>query len=400
MRKLVFALSVLLLCLLAVPAATFAQGEGIIEGQVMNGTADAPPDSVAGLEVALYRMSGESGELVTTTVSDGEGRFRFEDLPTDEDIVYVFELEYQDIFYGAQSSFPAGDTILHVVATIHETTSGDDSIAVERHHLIVDFESDAVVLRELYIFDNASDRIYVGQEGATLRFYLPDGAADLSFGDTETAADVIETSEGFAYTRRLPPGQTQILYSYSVPYDGTELTLRRTILYPTANLDLLVANVGVQAETAQLSYSGLTSTGDESYMHFGGTDLPADTTIELRISGGSQGAPVPALPGSSLIVALRQAAPAIAVALAILGALLPFVQLRLGKAAPAITGEGSVPGQEEPATRDADLGAEEDELLRLMADLDDAYAEGLLQEQAYRQLRDKMKSRLRKIGAE
>jgi 5-hydroxyisourate hydrolase-like protein (transthyretin family) len=400
MKKLVFPLSMLLLCLLVVPTVTIAQGEGIIEGQVMNGTADAPPESVVGLEVALYQVIDESSELLTTAISDSEGRFRFEGLPTDEDIVYVFELEYQGIVYGAESSFPAGDTILHVVATIYETTSNDDSIAVDRHHLIVDFASDMVILRELYIFDNISDRIYVGEEGATLRFSLPDGATDLTFGDAEIAADMIKTDEGFASIRRVPPGQTQILYSYSVPYDGTELTLRRTILYPTASLDLLVANVGVQAETAQLAYDGLTATGDDSYLHFGGTDLPADTTMELRLSGAPQGAAVPALPGSSLIVALRQAAPAIAVGLAILGALLPLVQLRVRKGRAAIPAEGTRPDSEEPARKDAELGAEQDELLHLMADLDDAYAEGLLKEQAYRQLRDKMKKRLRKIRAE
>ena len=120
----------------------------------------------------------------------------------------------------------------------------------------------------------------------------------------------------------------------------------------------------------------------------------------MRLSGAPQGAAGPALPGSSLIVGLRQAAPAIAVALAILGALLPFVQLRLRKGPSATGGEESVLDQEEPATKDVELGAEEDELLRLMADLDDAFAEGLLQEQAYRQLRDKMEKRLRKIRAE
>jgi 5-hydroxyisourate hydrolase-like protein (transthyretin family) len=394
MKRPILLLSVLLLCLVAAPAVVVAQGEGVIEGQVMNGTADAPEDSVASLEVALYQVTDGSTELVTTTVSESDGRFRFQGLSTDEDILYRFELEYQGIVYGAESVFPSGDTVLHVVATIRETTSSDDLIVVDRHHLILDFASDAAFVRELYIFNNVGDRIYVGEEGTTLRFSLPDSAADVAFADSETAAEFVMTEEGLAYVRRAPPGETQVLYSYSVPYDGRELTLRRGTLYPTSNLDLLAANVGVQVETAQLTYDGLTAAGDDTYLHFAAEDVPAETAIELRLSGAPHSAA--ALPSmeSSLVAALREAAPAMAVGLALLGALLPFAQLRLRRARP----EAGTPGAGAKAEIVEEAGVETDtqreELLRLIADLDDAYEEGLLNEEAYRQLSDKMKKRL------
>lgn len=394
MKKLIPLLSVLVLCLLAAPAVVVAQDEGIIEGQVMNGTADAPEESVAGLEVALYRVIDESRELMTSTISDGGGRFRFEGLATDADIVYRFELEYQGIVYGAEGAFPSGNTVLHVVATIDETTSSDDSIVVDRHHLILDFASDAVILRELYIFNNVGDRIYVGEGGTTLRFSLPDNAADVSFADSETGADFVVTEEGLAFMRRVPPGETQILYSYSVPYDGRELMLRRGTLYPTGNVDLLVANAGVQVETAQLTYDGLMAAGDDTYLHFGAADVPADTPIELRLSGAPQsGSALPSVE-SSMMVALREAAPAIAVGLALLGALLPFAQLRLAKGRRGVGTPGPTPVAEASERGDVGTDAQREELLRMIADLDDAYAEGLLNEEAYRQLSDKMKKRL------
>jgi 5-hydroxyisourate hydrolase-like protein (transthyretin family) len=394
MRTRILALCVLLLCLLFVPAVSVAEEEGIIEGQVMNGTADAPADSVAGLEVTLYEVSDDSLELVATTISDGDGRFRFEGLATDADRAYRFELEYQGIVYGAQSSFPLGDTILHVVATIHETTSVDDSLFVDRHHMILDFDSNAVTVRELYIFDNTGDRIYVGEEGTTLRFSLPDNAGDLAFGDVETEAGMVATEEGFASTRRIPPGQTQVLYSYSVPYDGNHLTLRRTILYPTGNVDLLVPSTGVQVETGQLAYDGLTTAGDDTYLHFYGVDLAPDTAIEIGLSGSPQGAAVPLSSASPLLVAVREAAPAIALGLALLGGFLPFLQLRMRKRGAALPAESEVSGPEAPET-EVESDADREELLRLIADLDDAYAEGLVKEKAYRQLRDKMKRRLK-----
>jgi 5-hydroxyisourate hydrolase-like protein (transthyretin family) len=399
MRTRIFALCALLLCLLLAPAVLIAEEEGIIEGQVMNGTADAPSDSVAGLEVELYELTENSAEPVATTISDDDGRFHFEGLATDADLAYMFELEYQGIVYGAQSSFPVGDTILHVVATIHETTSSDDSLVVDRHHMILGFDSDVVTVRELYIFDNAGDRIYVGEEGTTLRFSLPDNAGDLDFGDVEMEASMVATEEGFASTRRIPPGQTQVLYSYRVPYVGSPLTLRRTILYPTGNVDLLVPSTGVQVDTEQLAYDGLTTAGDDTYLHFYAVDLARDTTIEIGLSGSPQGAAVPLSSASPLLVAVREAAPAIALGLALLGGLLPFLQWRMRKRGAALPVESEVSGSE-AAEMEVELGVEQEELLRLIADLDDAYAEGLVKEKAYRQLREKMKKRLRSERAE
>jgi 5-hydroxyisourate hydrolase-like protein (transthyretin family) len=394
MKRLTLLFSVLLLCLLAAPAVVLAADEGIIEGQVMNGTEGAPEDSVAGLEVALYRWVGESKELVTTTISDEDGRFRFEDLPTGEDIVYRFELEYQGIVYGAESAFPAGDTILHLVATIHEITSSDESIVVDRHHMILDFDSDVVVFREFYIFNNVGDRIYAGEDGITLRFSLPSNATDIAFDDAETGSDFVVTQEGLAFIGLVPPGEKQILYSYSVPYDGGQLVLRREILYPTSNLDLLAANIGVEVEAAQLTYEGLTAAGDDTYLHFQATDVAEGTVVELQLSGAAGG--TAALPSmeSSMVAALRQVAPGVAVVLALLGVLVPFAQLRLRKVRPEAATPGGLFQAEIPEAAGVETDAQHEELRRLIADLDDAYAEGLLTEEAYRQLSDKMKKRL------
>ncbi|MGB9301518.1 MAG: hypothetical protein WCD51_13130, partial [Anaerolineae bacterium] len=135
MRKLPLLLPAVLLWLVTTPAV-LAQGEGIIEGQVANGTAGAPPESVAGLEVTLYEVADGAAELMATTTSDGDGWFRFEGLATEPDRSYRFQLEYEGIVYGAVSGFPADDTLLRVAATVYETTASDSNIAVDRHHVI------------------------------------------------------------------------------------------------------------------------------------------------------------------------------------------------------------------------------------------------------------------------
>jgi hypothetical protein len=104
---------------------------------------------------------------------------------------------------------------------------------------------------------------------------------------------------------------------------------------------------------------------------------------------------VPLSSVSPLLVAVRGAAPAIALGLALLGGLLPFLQLRVGRRESELPAEGEVSEPEAAAETEVESDADREELLRLIADLDDAYAEGLVKEKAYRQLRDKMKKRLR-----
>jgi hypothetical protein len=387
MRKLTLLLAAVVLCFVITPGV-FAQGEGIIEGQVTNGTAGAPPESVAGLEVTLYEVVGGSPVLLVTTTSDADGWFRFEGLATEPGLSYRFQLEYEGIVYGAVSGFPAGNTLLRVAATVYETTASDSNIVVDRQHVIVDFGTGSALFQELYIVNNTGDKIYVGEGGATLRFSLPDGAADLSFSDAETEAHTVETDGGLAFVRPVMPGQSQVMYSYDLPYDGTALTVSRRVVYPTGSLDLLVASSGVQVESPGMVYQGLSGGGETSYLHFGAENLPGETVIQLQLSGSPQGVGAPAIGRPSWSRVLQEFGPRIALALGLLGALLPFAQLRWRRR-PELAAEAEV-----------DPTAQRGELLHLIADLDDAFAEDRLDEESYHQLRGKMKERLRDIWTE
>jgi hypothetical protein len=129
-------------------------------------------------------------------------------------------------------------------------------------------------------------------------------------------------------------------------------------------------------------------------MHVSAENVLADTAIDLRVSGAPQGSVAIPSMESAIVADLRDAAPAMAVGLAVLGALLPFAQLRLRKRRPEATEPGIVPHAETLEEAGVETDAQREELRRLIADLDDAYAEGLLTEEAYLQLSDKMKKRL------
>lgn len=399
MRKVAILASI---CIVALPiglSVVGAEGQGIIEGQVVNATPDAAPESLAGLEVRLYVLAADTEELAGSTVTDQDGRFRFDGLGTDIDLTYRFELQYEGITYDGQGTFPAKEAILRVVATIYETTENDEAIEVQRHHTIVDFGADTLTVKEMYVFNNTADTIYVGDEGLTLRFALPADATNLSLADPQSELNTMETDKGFASLLPVAPGQTQVLFSYTLPYDDSHHALVRRILYPTTTFDLMIPDVGVQVRSEDLSYLGLTGGEETSYLHFQGQDLTPQSQIEIRFSGAPQTAGQPVLATSPPRFGLEDVSRWIALGLALLGGALALLQVYFRNRSPEVR-KGTPSAGTTPSPAHPDLGAERQELLQLIADLDDAFSQGQIARDAYQQLRTNMKRRLVNMGPE
>jgi hypothetical protein len=277
---------------------------------------------------------------------------------------------------------------LHLVITVHETAASDQSILVDSHHIIVDFANDALLLQEMYILHNTGDTTYVGTEHATVRFSLPEDAANVTSRDPQTESRLVRTQDGLALTRPVKPGQSEVAYSYGVPYDGSQTALSWLVLYPTRHVDVLVANVGIQVDSQKLEYQGLTAGDETSYLHFGAEDLSVGAEADLLISGAAPGAAVPVPASQSWSQGLQEVGPMMALTMGLLGALLALAQLRWGR-------------RSEPLARQAiEPSAHRDELLQQIADLDDAFTEDRLDQQAYEQLRARMKQRLRDVWTE
>jgi 5-hydroxyisourate hydrolase-like protein (transthyretin family) len=393
MKKLALLASICLPLILNGRNGVAAQGQGIIEGQVVNGTAEASPQSVAGLEVVLYTLNAEGQEFKANTTTDEEGRFHFEGLDTNAEHSYRFQLDYQDITYSGESAFPRGETVLPIMATVYETTRSDEAMVVNRHHVITDFAADALIIQEVYVFDNTADRIYVGEEQSTLVFSLPADATDPTLDDPRLESNTIETDEGFASRLPVAPGESQVLFSYTLPYDGRDRTLVRKILYPTSNFDLMIADVGVQGESPQLAYRGLKGGEETSYLHFGGQDLLPNSEIQIRLSGTPQLMRRALSLEPSLGLRLQGISAWIALSLALLGAVTPFTEVYLRARSQKAKNAG-LSRVQTIAHAGSKSQVQRQELLQLIADLDDAFADGRITEEAYQELRKSMKGRV------
>jgi len=374
-----FLLRVLLfLFLFALTPAVSAQG--VLVGQVINGTQGAPRDSVAGLTVTLHLVDQEDEETSLTTITDEEGRFRFSELTLEEGTTYWLLVEYEGITYGggAESLEEISEPFL---VTVYETTRSDASIKVALDHLIVSFEPGALAVEEYYLFSNTGDRVYIGREdGTTLRFPLPPGADKIEFASQRVQANALPWEEGVASTLPVAPGESEVSLTYSLPLEGPDYSFVRRLAYSTEGFIFLIEDIGAEVQSDQLTPEE-SSQGDILLVGealFGGEVRVEITNIAQKIAR-----PAPSSPPS---LGLQGLSPWLILASAALGlALASGFGLAWGRA-------GHLPAE-------LNLALEEERvrLLRSIAELDDAYTRGTIPEKEYHARRAEKKARLWEI---
>jgi hypothetical protein len=303
--KKVYALTIIFIAFCLAPVHTLAQDQGVIEGQVVNGTADG--GSVEGLAVTLYVFVGMEEQPPRTALTDAEGRFHFENLSTEADHGYALLLNYGGADYGsdlltfsATTGEESSTDILSVPIRVYEPTESDEAVSIERAHIFVDFQQGNLLVGEMYLFSNGGDRTYVGAEKVsegrrgTLHVPLPIGAEGLTFEDGELGQRFFETEEGFADTWPLLPGQAsgQLIFSYSLPYDPSGYDLTRDISYPLKAINVLVADVGVDVTSDQLTLEGSRGMEGKSYLNLSGQNLSRGERLTLHFSGSLDNEPV------------------------------------------------------------------------------------------------------------
>jgi hypothetical protein len=279
----------IVLLVFVLPAAAFAQvsTEGVINGQVINGTEGG--GSVAGIEVTLVTYIDDIMSETKTTVTDNEGEFQFINVATANE--YLVTVKYMGVDYYYPVAFETGETTTFVEVGVCDTTTSDETIGIGLFHIIVSIEEEIIqVIQVLWLF-NDSDKTYVGTDGV-LVFTLPEGASCFQ-APQELMPDFQELDDNrVTYLVPFPPGERQLIYSYNLAKpDSGESAISLSTDYYTESLELMIGGEDVEVVVNQLAPAEpvVTETG-ERFIHFWGENIPRDTVITLRItsmSGGS-----------------------------------------------------------------------------------------------------------------
>jgi hypothetical protein len=281
-----------LLVLLSLAARAEAQSTGILEGQVVNGTAGGP-DAGGGLLVTLHVLQGDAEVDTLESTTDAGGRFRFEGLDTEAGLEYWPEVFYQDVGYSSAEpyQFDGGQTTLDASVAVYETTAEDSGIRLDSVHMIVESFGEVLRISEIHLLGNSGDRTYVGgkveeDERATVFIPLPEQAVGLAFEDDESGERFVETEDGVWDTEPVPPGpeSSLLFFSYHLMVTGETVTLERRFAYPVANLSMLVAQPGLTLRSDQLLMQGTELFQGRQYEFHVGQGLGPDQPLSLEFT--------------------------------------------------------------------------------------------------------------------
>jgi hypothetical protein len=285
MRRLI---GILLISLLfGLPATALAQepADGVINGQVINGTEDG--GSVAGIEVTLITYADSMMAGTKTTQTDGEGKFEFDNIDTQNE--YLVSAKYMEVDYYYLVDFEPEEMTASVEVWVCDATTSDEAIRVGLAHTIISVEEESLLVTEVFWLVNDGDRTYVGTDGV-LVFTLPEGASGFEAPEELIPNFQFLDDNKITYLVPFPPGERQLVFSYRLAKPASdEFTIPLEVEYPTDNLELMLGGEGIEVAVTQLAPAEpvITDTG-ERFIHFQGENIPRGTTINLYLSDLSQ----------------------------------------------------------------------------------------------------------------
>ncbi len=270
----------------------YQPGEGVIRGQVVQGSAGGP--AVAGLQATLDAYLEFDRVAVFTTTVDAGGGFEFSNLALDPGLNYIVTIRSDGMRYGSDflNLTPVTSTVETEIA-VYATTDDPTVVSIDRLHWIVDPQPGALLVGQIYAFGNTSDRTFVGQtlagadQPVTFAMHIPPNAQDITFDSGALGDRFVQVGPAIFDTLPVVPGAAsrQIVVRYVLPFAGTEASVQQELLYPSGEVSLLVADqADLKVEADGLQFVSVERMGERAYQFWVAENLPA-TTLGMRLQG-------------------------------------------------------------------------------------------------------------------
>ena len=415
-----------------VTTASAEDAKGTIKGSVANKTAGA--SVIANQDVTLTSYSGTTQKDKKTTKTDAQGSFSFEGLDVGPNLIYQASIEYQGVTYYSQPvMFSADKADQTVTLTVFDSTDDSSVIKSPSKHYLVEPESDGVIISEILIVQNSSDKTYVGakdvHQGAkeTLHLTLPAGAQDVQFVDGFDDSRVFQQDGAITDTDPIFPGNSQRVFRYRIPAQNDAASFTSTMDMGADKVNVLMPDAGAELSVSNLPNKSIQDIQGDKYVLISGEKLAAGTSLEFKMSnlakaaaalavadaeaqaaaqaqsGASGAGPASAPRGTSQTLPLFLAGGvAMVVALAAFGVTLRRTRrrgkLQIEEAEEPEEG-GEIPSTDAGEQEMDELESERQSLIAAIASLDDAYEQKRIGAEEYSMLRAQQKQQLLEVVA-
>ena len=266
-----------------------AAGAGRISGQLLDGTRKNAP--LAGQRVTLQMAQGNQAIDLASATTNAHGSYTFPDLSTSKTNSYVLYISYQGAQYTSNPITLDSRPVQQVNLTVYEATTSTANMAIVRATILLrnpDVQKSIIPVSELIIFRNLADHTYVGSLDAShgkpnaLSFSLPHTARNVTLGKGFDGYQALQVNGGFAANAAVPPGDSQFVFTFDMPYTSSSYDFDYRVLYPTVQLAVLVP-AQIQASSDTLAVQGaVTANG---YRLLQASALLANKEVNVQLDG-------------------------------------------------------------------------------------------------------------------
>jgi hypothetical protein len=286
-----FYMPLFIVCFLFVPAYAMAaaQSQGIVDGKLINGT----DSSLIPADVDLDVISLNNGmSIIKSGKTDREGKFRFDGVPTDAEI--MIRANYKSASYLAQATFDKSDKA-SVEIKVYETTKSMNGIKVQAIQIAIQSTGGRLQAVETISFDNQTKppQTFMNEEG-NYRFSkladileVPEMRVTAPGSSMPLTQTPLESPDGQSYYSIYPlrPGVTTFEVRQILPYQNKSYIFRKRFFY-----DANAFNIGVIPYDTNLSGDGLSKIQtdvEKNFSVYRGGQVKAGTEVVFTLSGGT-----------------------------------------------------------------------------------------------------------------
>lgn len=351
-----------------------------VTGTILNGTAGAtlPQD----LEVFLLVVD-EQQEAIIERISakvDQDGRFEV-NAPTLSDGQF-YRVVADDGIYTPYKDIIDPTAHTETSLTVFDSTTSLDDISINSYGVVfprIEPADSTIAVLAAISFTNKGDRVYVADLAdpaltglKLLRFNLPEGYEALSVESDLPSGNVMEINTGFALSNPVPPGEWNLIVSYTATYEQNTLHYPFRLPFGADRVSFLLPDGQGELAGQGLNKGDTAILNDIAYVQYEGTDYPRGSELNIAITG----LPEPGV-SSQLLVFISsgqfQVAIAVSVALLLTGSLATFLLLRRQASHKPVTADWTARDQAE--------------IIREIAQLDRQHEAGVIPDSEYNQQR-------------
>ena len=262
-------------------------GELKLSGQIINGTKS---DNDVTYQIKLMATQNSSSELVDIEIIETFKNFEFNKVIIDEAFTYFLMITHQDI--PTIVFIEDIDDPKDIIVTVYDRVFTPKDIDVIDYSIMIPHispESDIISVLGLISFTNNSNSTYFADltdpntSGLNLlRFSLPENFENLSVDSDLPPGNVMQIPTGFALSNPVPPGQHQILYSYSMPRNTGSIKYNIRLPFGSEKFKMLVPQKS-KIETDYNLLEDSTLVDDKTYEILQGQDIGKGEVIVIDL---------------------------------------------------------------------------------------------------------------------